>query len=466
VLDLHTVVATTLHQVPTVNSQLIVRSELLQLPYLDLCARITEEAEENPALEVELDPLPLEHAGLAGEWQEEPAHAGAGAEERSSWGDPASRAPAEHTLRDDLRWRVGCLTDAQERRIAEYLIESIDERGYVTTTVFDAALELDVSEREVEAALERLQSLGPPGVGARDLRECLLLQLATFAREPAHVREVIAHCAQAVERGGWARLSRTLGLDEQELAQALEFIRESLHPYPGEQFRPPWQHLLPRDAKAPRALPEAAVFSHNGQFTIELAASRHIRVRLSEAYRRLDESMRSLNTRASDEATTRARAQVRAARQLMWSLDQRNRSVYRITQAIVEVQAHYLREGPLALKPLTHKQIAATVGLHESTVSRAVAGKLLMLPSGSLVPYSRFFESALPAKTVIKNLIRAELPGAPLTDERLQNLLTEQGFELARRTVTKYRLALGIPSSQRRRLEAGRSKLVNRAPTL
>ncbi len=164
--------------------------------------------------------------------------------------------------------------------------------------------------------------------------------------------------------------------------------------------------------------------------------------------------MRSLNTRASDEATTRARAQVRAARQLMWSLDQRNRSVYRITQAIVEVQADYLREGPLALKPLTHKQIAATVGLHESTVSRAVAGKLLMLPSGSLVPYSRFFDSALPAKTVIKSLIRAEPPGTSLTDERLQNLLAERGFELARRTVSKYRLALGIPSSVRRRTTA------------
>ncbi len=255
VLDLHTAVATTLNQVPTVNSQLIVRSELLELPYLDLCARITEEAEENPALEVELDPLPLEHAGLAGEWQEGSDQAGAGAEERSSWGDPASRVPAEHTLRDDLRWRVGCLADAQERRIAEYLIESIDERGYVTTTVFDAALELDVSEQEVEAALERLQSLGPPGVGARDLRECLLLQLATFAREPAHVREVIAHCAQAVERGGWARLSRTLGLDEQELAQALEFIRESLHPYPGEQFRPPGSTSSPLMQRRPALCP-------------------------------------------------------------------------------------------------------------------------------------------------------------------------------------------------------------------
>lgn len=463
-LELRTAVATTLRQVPTVNCQLIMRSELLQLPYLDLCARIRAEAEENPALEVELDPLPVEHVGLesatsregvAYEWQEDGAHAGPTTAEPSSWRDPASRAPAEYTLRDDLRWRVVSLTDAEERRIVAYLIESIDERGYVTTTVFDAALELEVSEQEVEAALERLQSLAPPGVAARDLRECLLLQLASFAREPEHVREVIAHCAQAAERGGWARLSRTLGLDEQQLTAALQFIRENLHPYPGEQFRPPWQHLLPGDLKAPRGLPEAAVFSHNGDFRIELAASRSIRVRLSEAYRRLDESMRSLNSRASDEATKRARAQVRAARQLIWSLDQRNRSIHKISQAIVEVQADYLREGPLALKPLTHKQIAQAVGLHESTVSRAVAGKLIMLPSGSVVPYSRFFDSALPAKTVIKSLIRAEPPGAPLTDEQLQKLLGEWGFELARRTVTKYRLALRIPSSTQRRRTAG-----------
>jgi RNA polymerase sigma-54 factor len=461
-LELRTAVAATLEQTPTVNCQLIVRSELLELPYLALCARIKQEAEENPALEVELEPPAAEQLSQLG-WHEEsvpPFTQGA-----SSWTDPTLRAPAQYTLRDDLRWRLACVADPGQRRIADYLVENIDDRGYLAVTVFDAALELQVSEQEVAAALEGLQGLAPPGVGARDLRECLLLQLearrteTSAAHEPPHVRELITHCAESVERGGWRRLGRSLGLEEEQLAGALQFIRDNLHPYPGEQFHPAWHHLVPDSPHVTQ--PDAVVFAQSGpqspqgDFKIEVAAARHMRVHLSDAYRRLDEGMRALNIRAGDEATKQARAQVRAARQLIWSLDQRNRSLYRITKAVVEAQSDFLREGALALKPLTHKQIAEKVGLHESTVSRAIAGKLLLLPSGAVAPYSLFFDDALPAKTVIKSLIHAESPEAPLTDEQLQGLLADRGFELARRTVTKYRLALGMPSSTQRRRRSG-----------
>jgi len=444
-LELRTTVGVAVDQVATVNSQLIVRSELLELPYLDLCERLAEEADENPALELEFrQPPPEPEHRLP--WREAfPPPAG----ERSELHDPTAWAPADYTLRDDLRWRLACATDGQQRRIAEYLTENIDERGYLTTTVFDAALELGVPEQRVEAALRLLQGLAAPGVGARDLRECLLLQLGALPEEPPHVRVIIEHCPELVEPGGWARLCGSLGLDEGQLAAALSFIRDNLRPYPGEQFHPPWHHLLPDNPLA--AQPDAFVMIEDGRLTVELAASRNLTLRLSEAYRRLDEGMRALKVRAGDESTKRARAQVRAARQLIWSLDQRNRGLHKVTEAMVRAQSAFFLGGPLALLPLTHKQVAEQTGLHESTVSRAVAGKLLMMPSGAVIPYSLLFDDALPAKTVIKSLIRVEPPGAPLTDDQLQQLLIERGFELARRTVTKYRHALDIPASSKRR---------------
>ncbi len=445
-LEFATTVAMSVDQVPTVNCQLIIRSELLELPYLELCERITEEAEENPALEVEVRPPSIEQWNWRA-WWDAPLPPGNPGPPESQ--DPTLRAPARYTLRDELRWRAACATNERERRIVDYLIEHIDERGYLNTSVFDASLELGVEETEVEAALRRLQSLSMPGVGARDLRECLLLQLEALPEEPPHVRQIIQHTAELTERGGYAHLCRSLGLSREQLESALSFVRHNLHPYPGEQFHPPWQHLLPDNPYA--AQPDALVSLRNGQLQTELLSSRNIVVRLSEAYRRLDEGMRAQNLRAGDAATKYARAQVRAARQLIWSLDQRNRGLYKVTQAIVEAQADFFREGPLALKPLSHKQVAETTGLHESTVSRAVAGKLLMMPSGEVAPYSLFFDDALPAKTVMKGLIASEASDAPLTDDQLQRLLAERGFDLARRTVTKYRHALGIPSSSQRK---------------
>ena len=448
--ELAAAVAMSVDQIPTAHCQLIIRSELLELPHLELCERITEEAEKNPALEVEVRPPSVVQWNWRAWWDGAIPSGNLGRPEAP---DPTLRAPAEYTLRDELHWQAACATNGRERRVVEYLIEHVDERGYLTTTVFDASLELAVVEGEVEVAVRRLQGLSVAGVGARDLRECLLLQLEALPEEPPHVREVIQYSAELMERGGRRRLCRGLGLNEEQFASALRFVRHNLHPYPGEQFHPPWQQLLPDNPYATQ--PDAFVSLHNGQLKTELFASRNLTVRLSEAYRRLDEGMRAQKLRAGDEATKHARAQVRAARQLIWSLDQRNRGLYKVTQAIVEAQADFIREGPLALKPFTHKQVAEATGLHESTVSRAVAGKLLMMPSGEVAPYSLFFEDALPAKTVMKTLIASEASDAPLTDDQLQKLLVERGFDLARRTVTKYRHALGIPSSSQRRAKVG-----------
>ncbi|MGI5817268.1 MAG: RNA polymerase factor sigma-54 [Armatimonadota bacterium] len=429
-------------QVPVVNFQLIVRSELLELPCLALMARMREEAAENPALEVECEFDCEEIPTVAPEQQA-----------RRGWsevsGDSTTRAPSRHNLRDELHRRVGPTTAGRMREIAAWLIECIDERGYLTISTLEAALELEADLPEVEAALRSVQAVAPPGVGARNLRECLLLQLDELPDVPEYVRRVVEQCDRALERGGWPALCSALGLTREQSREALRAIRSRLTPYPGEQFRVRWQHLLPGNAEARR--PDVILSAHGDEIEVALLTSRALTVRVAEAYRRLDERMRRRQSRAEDEATTRARAQVRSARQLIWSLQQRERSLYRISRAIAGQQRGYILDGPLAHRPLTHKRISELTGLHESTVSRATMGKLVQMPSGESVPFGVFFDDALPAKTVLREVLAGEPASAPLTDEELQSEMDARGFALARRTVNKYRRALGIPSSTERR---------------
>jgi len=450
VLELRSDLVTTVEQAPAVNCQLIVRSELLELPWLDLLARLRDEADENPALEVEISPPAWEVPTVA-MWDPAPEPS---AGERAA-GRAVERAPADYDLRDELHRRAGWVMSGWQREIAAFLIESIDGRGYLATTILDAARELNAEPAEVEAALRALQRVAPPGVAARDLRECLLLQLAAMDDPPAHARALVERCHEIMEGGGMPALQGSLGLTPEQLEEALAAIRGRLTPYPGEQFRPPWHELLPGgDATA---APDVILRLDGEQIEVELVSSRALRVRVAEAYDRLDRRMRTMDLRADDHATTQARAQARAARQLIWSLQQRERSLYRICRAMVRCQREFILHGPMHHLPLTQARIAEITGLHESTVSRATAGKLVMLPveaegwGGRSVPFSVFFDDALPARTVLRSLVAGEPREAPLTDEQLQAMMRDEGFELARRTINKYRRALSIPSSGERR---------------
>ncbi|HCA46463.1 MAG TPA: hypothetical protein DEP45_03600 [Armatimonadetes bacterium] len=441
VFDLRTDLVSRADQLATVNCQLIVRSELLELPCLDLIARIRAEADENPALEVECD-LP---------W-EEPASIrvpyGAPRPVSDLQSDLGARTPGELGLRDELHRRVGWVAEGRRREIAAWLIECIDERGYLTTSTFEAALELGEAHTEVDAALRALQRVAPPGVAARNLRECLLLQLDELPEVPAYIREVVEHCDRALEHGGWPALCEGLGLTPAQSREALRVIRSQLTPYPGEQFRTRWHHLAPANPHATR--PDVALSVHGAEIEVALTTSVALNVRVAEAYRRLDERMRQSSLRADGDAAREARAQVRSARQLIWSLQERERSLSRISRTIVEQQRAFILGGPLDHRPLTHKRISELTGLHESTVSRATTGKLVQIPSGDCVPFTIFFDDALPAKTVLRGILAGEPAAAPLTDEQLQAAMREEGYPVARRTVNKYRRILGIPSSTER----------------
>ena len=450
-LELQGSVFATTDQAPTVNCQLIVRSELLELPYLDLLTRLRDEVEENPALELECE-HPLEEIPYTGSDYSFVTPRKCVRDESLIGGavrDPVAGAPATHDLRDELLRRIGWVTSGRLREIAAHLIEDIDERGYLSAKTLEVALDLQADPLEVEEAVRAIQLIAPPGVGARDLKECLRLLLDALPAQPGHVRQVVEHCEQALERGGWEGLQAALDISAEQLSEALNLIRTKLSPYPGEQFRTCWQHLLPGNPHAAR--PDVVLEVRGGEITVELTTSRTLNLRMAEAYRCLETRMRDSCVRADDEQTRRVRANVRAARQIIWSLQQREQSLYRISRAIAKQQRSFLLEGPLAHRPLTHKRIAELTGLHESTVSRATAGKLVQLPCGESVTFNVFFDDALPARTVLRRLVSEEPSSEPLTDEQLQEAMAAEGFDLARRTVNKYRRALGIPSSTDRR---------------
>lgn len=431
-----------------VNCQVVLRSELLELPCLELLERLRAEADENPALEVEFatpefaapDELPVA-------WGEV-THGGSTPRERDELADAIGRTPAPYGLRDELHRRLAWSPDGRRARVAGYLIECIDERGYLTTTILDAARELGVAPAEVEAALRVIQRIAPPGVGARDLRECLLLQLAAFPDLPPSTRTIVERWVRGLRAGDERALAPHTGPGAAEMATALAWVRARLVPYPGLRFRPPWHTVLGCARAAP---PPDVLLSREGDgITVEIATTRMVSARVAAAYRSLDQSLRATARRAEGEATVRAREQVRAARRVIWSLQQRERGLYRVARAIVTCQRAFLLHGPLHHRPLTHRQIAELTGLHESTVCRATADKLVQMPDGQCTGFEVFFDDALPARALLREFIDGENPREPLTDAQLQRLLGERGHELARRTVNKYRRALGIPAAAER----------------
>lgn len=431
-----------------VSCQMVLRSELLQLPTLDLLERLRAEAEENPALELEIT-WPTEPAVSAGM---PPAWGGRGLAGHDAPGDVLARAAAPYDLRDELHRRLAWSADGCGARIAGYLIECLDERGYLTTTILDAARELRVAPAEVEAALRTVQAIAPPGVGARDLRECLLLQLAALPDLPPTRRATVERWVRGLQAGDERVLSCQGLLTDADLAETLALVRALLVPYPGLQFRAPWSGVL-RTTPAPP--PPDVVLSRAGdEIVVEVATSRMVSVRVAAAYEQLDRALRGSVECSAGEAE--AREQVRSARRLIWSLQQRERSLHRVARAITLCQREFLLHGPLHHRPLTHRRIAELTGLHESTVCRATAGKLVQLPGdrqgshGECTGFEVFFDDALPARTILRELIDEEDPRAPRTDAELQALLRERGLAVARRTVNKYRRALGIPSAAER----------------
>jgi RNA polymerase sigma-54 factor len=460
----------------TMTPQLQQAIRLLQLPALELQAHIRELLETNVMLEPVddgheegLDTGTLEHTAAA-----EPAEAPESTHESSvevldeSWGEH-SVGPAEtpwsgdeddrqqefadsagQSLQEYLLWQLELAKlEPRELAIARAIVDAISDDGYLTEPLEEIANtlrpEIHCEPAEVEAALAGVQALDPPGIGARSVGECIELQLRQL--DPAipgfnAAIEIARHHLERIAGRELAVVKRELRASDEDLACALALVR-SCHPRPGATVSA---------GSAEYVVPDVFVRRTDHGWAVEINSATLPRVRLNQSYA-------SLIGRNASHATMRA--QLQEARWLLKSLEIRHETLIKVARSIVERQTAFLEHGDEHMRPMILKDIAEAIGMHESTISRVTSGKYMHTPRG-VFELRYFFSShvegadgsgtsstAIRAK--IRKLVKEEGAESPLSDGRIAELLSAEGIPVARRTVAKYREAMGIPPSNERR---------------
>lgn len=454
-----------LSQRQTLAPRLSESLRLLALPTLDLAQALERALETNPLLErlegaEEAEPLDaLESAGEAD---------GLEAWERLDWSSTPSGGEPPETAEDPepaagLRQHlIGQLAlerfSDRDYAIALVIVDALDDDGYLREPLAALLAELSglepaATEAEIEAVLQRVQRLDPPGVAARSPGECLLVQLAAHPEGTAGLvlaRHLLSAHFAALARGDPVALARLTGADPAETGAALALIR-GLDPHPGYRIGPAQTQYL---------VPELIARREEGGWRVEPNPAAAPRLQVNETYTAW------LAAHRRNKGAQTLSSQLEEARWLVRSLAQREQTLLRVGTALVRRQAGFLEHGPEKQVPLALRDIAEELELHESTISRAVQGKALAAPRG-IIPLRHFFSSAVSksggdafaARAVqqrLRTLIDAENPAAPLSDAALATALAADGIRIARRTVAKYREALGLASARERKRPGAR----------
>lgn len=428
---------------------------ILQFSATDLMQFVQEQLQENPVLETQEAADPEEEKWEKEdeteiEWEDYLRQWGTGEESPltresgSQWVEYLSEdAPTlEQYLREQL---LDLPRQTQEiEPIVEDVIGNLDENGYLETSVEEMSGRLDVASSTVEQALQIVQSLEPAGVGARDLKECLQLQLADDPYADPLAEDVIAYYMDDLAARRFQKMASALNVSIEEIQTVADFI-QTLDPRPGNCFHP---------SKAEYITPDVTVEEVEGEYVVLVNDRVMPRLGINQDYENL---LRHSDPQARDFVHKRRDA----ALWLVKNIEQRRVTLYRVTKAIVEAQKPFLQKGIDYLKPMTLKDIAERVELHESTVSRAVNQKYVQLPGG-LYELREFFTSgfstekgdttsATSVKHRLKRLIDAEDKKKPWSDQKLTEHLQGKGVDVSRRTVAKYREELGVLSSSKRK---------------
>ncbi|MFN8474608.1 MAG: RNA polymerase factor sigma-54 [Anaerolineae bacterium] len=439
---------------------LVAFSQMLQLSGTQLQQAIKQEVEENPALEVEeheICPLCGEvlsrcHCPVASEWME-PRHLQDSDEDDEY--DVLTSVAGQVTLAEHLLRDVSAQIPDEDLFIADYLIGSLDEHGFLDDDVEVVAATLGVDIARVEAILKRIQTVGPVGVGARDVRECLLMQLQRWEeRGKAHplVRPIIENYWSDLGEGRYSYIARALKTDTATVHTARDFIRGYLRPYPVPDLSELGSWAQPTDT--PYIAPDIVIRSRPeapDEFDVEVVESRRYSLRITPMYQEL---AKPAKTKKLDQPALRPQDQeviqgyFSRARDFLSRLRDRRETMARVSRYVVERQKGFLLHGPRHLVPLTRAEVAEALGMHESTISRATAEKYVMLPDRQVIPFETFFQPALSVQDVLKEIISQE--PKPLTDAQLVEKLAAKGYHIARRTVAKYRARQQIPPSSLR----------------
>lgn len=452
---------------------------LLQLPLLELTQDINQELMNNPMLEEgpESESEPKQETTV-GSSEEAPYKESSNDieaplekifgftadnyfEERESdgrdfgyFGDTAEettsyfeRKREKEDLYEHLLWQLR-LSHASEEvgRAAEIIINNLNQDGYLQASLEEIVELEELNIKTVEEALSFVQKFDPIGVGARDLQECLLLQLKPLNLQGTLVEKILSESFTELEQKRFKQLASKFKIPIEEIFEAIKII-EGLEPRPGRNFS---------GDEPIHIIPDVYVEESEGEFIISLNDEGIPKLRLSHYYRKLLANKKSLGP----EETQFLEDKLRAAVWLLKSLDQRNKTIYRVTESILEFQKDFFRKGFTYLKPLNLKVIANDLELHESTISRVTSNKYIQCPQG-LLSFRFFFSNAVPmaggsissstVKNIIKKIVENEDPEKPLNDKKIVDMLNEKNITLARRTVAKYREELKILSHTKRK---------------
>ncbi len=458
-------------QTHTVSPKLIESIAILQLSSLELEQAVGAEQADNPALEVDEVAqclqcgMPLVGGRCAvcsavaaaqprdslTEWSDIYDHGGNGLGDDDDF-DPMLRVSAAATLPETLLTALRTALPAADIPIAEALVGSLDERGYLAARIEDLAADLDVPVARVAHALEVLQAQEPLGIGARDITECLLIQLRWFREQgkPQPLAEaIVAHHLADVGQRRFVEIGRELGTTSTHVKRAWHFIKTNLNPYPANATL---DEPLPRGANGRGATalvrPDVLIRRTETGFEAEVVERRRYRFTINPTFNEV--AVTKDQPGVSEAQRKHVRQYVHRAQAFIDNVNQRWQTLKKIADALIEAQYDFLDKGVRYLRPLTRSELALYVGLHEATISRATNDKYVLLPDGRTIPFDDFFDGSLRAKDLLRELIAAEDPRHPLSDEDLAALLTERGIPVARRTVAKYRDALKILPSRLR----------------
>jgi len=421
----------------------------------EVLARETTFTEQLPALDAAPAHTPEEDAELPdlSPWESASTSPGSARHHEEASEDIAQQVAASESLHDHLDWQLRLARlSGREHLIGQALIDAIDDDGYLRESfaAIKAAVhpEITAADEEISTVLHRIQCFDPAGVGARDLPECLILQLAVLpATTPALslARRMVSGFLDRLPRLGSAGIAAELGCPQPHAEQALALLR-SLDPHPGAQ--------IGGVASNQYLTPDCTITRIAGVWQVGLTGHQRAHLSIHHGYEQMI-------GQTSGEDHQYLRRHLQEARWLLKGIKARGETLLKVVACIVRRQSGFLEHGPAALLPLTLREVADEIGLHESTVSRAVAHKYAQTPRGTLA-LKEFFASGIEtgnggsaSSTAISQMLRAlidaEPPHKPLSDARLTRILNDKGIPVARRTVAKYREASNIPASHERR---------------
>lgn len=358
-------------------------------------------------------------------------------------------ATGKESLQDHLLWQLHMSNwDRDQVEIAEEIIGSINDDGYLSLSIAEMAEKAGVDPAQIEKVLKKVQGFDPIGVGARDLAECLSLQIDQLGDDlpKNYLRRIVSNHMNDLERKNYPAIAKACGLSEEKVAELVHVV-SCLEPKPGR----------PYGGEAPQYIvPDVHVNKLIDDYIVTLNDEGLPRLQISSFYRNA-----MMQKKVPEQTKDYIQNKLRSAVWLIKSIHQRQKTLYKVTSSIVKFQKEFFDKGPEALKPLILRDVAQDIGMHESTVSRVTTRKYAQTPRG-LFELKYFFNTKMPLSTgesttsesiknEIKKLIDGEDPRKPYSDQEIVELLTGAKIQVARRTVAKYREMIGISSSSRRR---------------